>query len=276
MSCVAFVRHPRFLVQTRKYHSKIDIKLLLSEENRKKTMEKFKKYTKLRIGEQNPDKHAAILIPICISNNQVSLLYTIRSSKLKSHSGQVCFPGKFGDLLMLDYNWPIIIYWIRRKNGWHWRTWVWMRAKRNWRGDWTESRVHWCEMIVLRVVVDAAVRGTYFLSIFRFGALDQRWRQESDHQLFPLWLRYETLTFHSWNVIQMRWKRFLSFLSSDLSILTLFDTHNSGQEESRRQESQCQCLLAAIWSFGEWPRQLHIFSSAHFFLGQFTIVDFPF
>lgn len=95
MSCVAFVRHPRFLMQTRKYHSKIDIKLLLSEENRKKTMEKFKKYTKLRIGEQNPDKHAAILIPICISNNQVSLLYTIRSSKLKSHSGQVCFPGKF-------------------------------------------------------------------------------------------------------------------------------------------------------------------------------------
>lgn len=93
MSCVAFVRHPRYLVQTRKYHSQIDIKLLLSEENRKKTIEKFKKYTKLRIGEQNPDKHAAILIPICISNNQVSLLYTIRSSKLKSHSGQVCFPG---------------------------------------------------------------------------------------------------------------------------------------------------------------------------------------
>lgn len=75
--------------------SQINLEKLLSEENRKKTIEKFKKYTKLRIGEKNPDKHAAVLIPLCIANNELSILYTIRSSKLRNYSGQVCFPGNF-------------------------------------------------------------------------------------------------------------------------------------------------------------------------------------
>lgn len=74
-------------------YSQINVEKLLSDENRKKTIEKFRKYTKLRIGEKNPDKHAAILIPLCIANNEVSVLYTIRSSKLRNYSGQVCFPG---------------------------------------------------------------------------------------------------------------------------------------------------------------------------------------
>lgn len=72
-----FVQKAQLPIQMRNYHSRIDMKLLLSEENRKKTIEKFKKFTKLRIGEQNPEKHAAILIPLCISDNQVSF-YTIR------------------------------------------------------------------------------------------------------------------------------------------------------------------------------------------------------
>lgn len=93
MSRGAILKQTRLLMQTRRYHSRIDVEILLSEENRKKTIEKFKKYTKLRIGEKNPDKHAAILIPMLVKDNQVSLLYTIRSAKLKSHSGQVCFPG---------------------------------------------------------------------------------------------------------------------------------------------------------------------------------------
>jgi hypothetical protein len=75
--------------------SQTNLEKLLSDEHKKRTVEKFKKYTKLRIGE-NPDKHAAILIPICITaDNEISLLYTIRSSKLRNHSGQVCFPGNF-------------------------------------------------------------------------------------------------------------------------------------------------------------------------------------
>lgn len=81
------------LMLLKRNFSQINLEKLLSEENKKKTIEKFRKYTKLRIGEKNPDKHAAILIPMCIANNELSILYTIRSSKLRNYSGQVCFPG---------------------------------------------------------------------------------------------------------------------------------------------------------------------------------------
>lgn len=87
------VKAHKTLVMLKRNMSQINLEKLLSEENKKKTIEKFRKFTKLRIGDRNPDKHAAILIPICIVDNEVSILYTIRSSKLRNHSGQVCFPG---------------------------------------------------------------------------------------------------------------------------------------------------------------------------------------
>lgn len=36
---------------------------------------------------------AAILIPVCDLNDKASILYTIRSPNLRSHSGQISFPG---------------------------------------------------------------------------------------------------------------------------------------------------------------------------------------
>lgn len=70
------------LVLLKRSFCQINLEKLLSDEHKHRTIEKFKKYTKLRIGEKNPEKHAAILIPLCIIENEISVLYTIRSTKV--------------------------------------------------------------------------------------------------------------------------------------------------------------------------------------------------
>ena len=36
---------------------------------------------------------SAVLVPLVIQNDQISLLFTLRSNSLERHSGQVSFPG---------------------------------------------------------------------------------------------------------------------------------------------------------------------------------------
>lgn len=97
--------HKPLLLLKRNF-GQINLEKLLTEEHKRKTIEKFKKYTKLRIGVTNPEKHAAVLIPLCIVDNEISVLYTIRSSKMRNYSGQVCFPGKW---LTFTLPWPKLI-----------------------------------------------------------------------------------------------------------------------------------------------------------------------
>lgn len=89
----SLVIHQTFRLLRRSY-SKFSVETLLSEDNKRKTLESFKKLTKLRYGKKPPSRHAAILVPICISpDNEISVLYTVRSSKLRTHKGQIAFPG---------------------------------------------------------------------------------------------------------------------------------------------------------------------------------------
>lgn len=85
--------HKAFMLLKRNF-SQINLAKMLTDEHKKRTMEHFIKYTKLRFGDKNPESHAAILCPICINNDSVSLLYTLRSSKLRNFSRQVSFPGR--------------------------------------------------------------------------------------------------------------------------------------------------------------------------------------
>lgn len=45
-----------------------------------------------------PDiKKAAVLVPLCIVNQKLSLLYIVRALKLKVNGGEVAFPGGMKD-----------------------------------------------------------------------------------------------------------------------------------------------------------------------------------
>lgn len=88
------IKMHKTLLLVKRNFGQISLEKLLTEEHKRRTIEKFKKYTKLRIGVTNPEKHAAVLIPLCIADNEISVLYTIRSSKMRNYSGQVCFPGE--------------------------------------------------------------------------------------------------------------------------------------------------------------------------------------
>lgn len=72
--------------------------LLLNEQNRIECIKKMKyiKVPERELTDENK-KRAAVLIPLCLVKDNISLLYTLRKADLKRHRGQVSFPGGMED-----------------------------------------------------------------------------------------------------------------------------------------------------------------------------------
>ncbi|KAJ9575056.1 hypothetical protein L9F63_007791 [Diploptera punctata] len=75
----------------------ISKEFILSQENRLRCIQKLKNMKPVRLSKQEPIRKAAVLVPLCVVNDEISLLYTLRSSDMKNYRGQVSFPGGLQD-----------------------------------------------------------------------------------------------------------------------------------------------------------------------------------
>ncbi|CAH2093168.1 unnamed protein product [Euphydryas editha] len=67
--------------------------ILLSTLARQSCISKLKDLPALVTNPGEPQVKAAVLLPLFVQDGEVHILYTLRSSNLNSHSGQVSFPG---------------------------------------------------------------------------------------------------------------------------------------------------------------------------------------
>ncbi|XP_046388508.1 uncharacterized Nudix hydrolase NudL isoform X2 [Ischnura elegans] len=81
-----------------KLSSDITLESVINQNNREKCVSRLQKMPAIRLkpGEV-PRRQAAVLVPICVANGRVSLLYTLRSSSMRKNASQVSFPGGMRD-----------------------------------------------------------------------------------------------------------------------------------------------------------------------------------
>lgn len=68
-------------------------KVLLSQSAKERCVANLAQLPAIIHSDVKPQTNASVLVPLCVVDGEVCLLYTLRSSNLKNHSGQVSFPG---------------------------------------------------------------------------------------------------------------------------------------------------------------------------------------
>ncbi|XP_069951349.1 uncharacterized protein [Cherax quadricarinatus] len=90
---------PLLLSSARAYTtSPLTWETVLSEDNRKRFISRMENARSLRKFSNGAERLAAVLVPLCHIEGELSLLLTVRCATLNNHGGEVSFPGGMADL----------------------------------------------------------------------------------------------------------------------------------------------------------------------------------
>ncbi|XP_076046505.1 mitochondrial import inner membrane translocase subunit Tim16 isoform X2 [Oratosquilla oratoria] len=91
--------HPRLTVghSSRSFATSLTWDDVLTEDNKKRCIEKLRKHSAPRTFDKEAVKSGVVLIPLCHVHGELSMLFTVRSDNLRTHKGEVSFPGGMAD-----------------------------------------------------------------------------------------------------------------------------------------------------------------------------------
>ncbi|XP_065343045.1 mitochondrial coenzyme A diphosphatase NUDT8 [Cloeon dipterum] len=76
----------------------LDVTSVLGQDNKQRCVQALRQMKPFRLlKDVEPEKKAAVLVPLCLVDGNLSLLYTVRSANLRTNRGEVSFPGGMQD-----------------------------------------------------------------------------------------------------------------------------------------------------------------------------------